>query len=47
MKKKQISTTILGVTEKIIRRELEAEQKRWPPFCNGIFHQPKRPKNKK
>ena len=45
MRKKQIPAAILSITEKVIRREVELEQKPRPRFCSSLFHQPKRPKD--
>lgn len=46
MNNDQTSGRILGFAEKIVRKEVEANEKQWPPFCSGIFHQLKRPKAK-
>lgn len=44
MRKKKVSAAVLSITEKVIRREVGSTQKFGPPYCSGIFHQPKRPK---
>lgn len=44
MEKNNLKRSILKVVEKIIRVEVEKNDSYWPPLCNGIYHQPKRPK---
>lgn len=44
MKKDEIKKNVLGLTEKVIREKINKKDI-WPPYCNGIFHQPRRPKN--
>ncbi len=40
---KKINKSVLKFMERVVRYEVE---QRWPPICFGIFHQPKRPKQK-
>lgn len=42
MKKNYVTVLALRLTEKTLRKNIESDN--WPPYCNGIFHQPKRPK---
>lgn len=41
--KKTMKEIALKLTEKALRSKAEQEYGGWPPYCNGIFHQPKRP----
>lgn len=43
MKKRNITVTALKFTEKALRGKVRNDYDQWPPYCNGIFHQPKRP----
>ena len=47
MKMKKVNKKILKVVERVVRHEVEQKRKTWPPFCTGIFHQPKRPVSQK
>lgn len=40
---KQVNKKVLEVVERVVRYEVAQKSKTWPPFCTGIFHQPKRP----
>lgn len=42
MKKNYVVVIVLRLTEKTLRKNAKSNE--WPPYCNGIFHQPKRPK---
>lgn len=44
--KEKISVRTLRVVERIVRNKAEKVMDGDPPFCFGIFHQPKRPKRK-
>lgn len=44
--KKKCTTIVLKLTEKILREKVKKEYDGWPPYCNGIFYQPKRPVKK-
>jgi cyclic lactone autoinducer peptide len=44
--KKIFSKKFLKVLEQIARKELEFSDVNKPPYCTGIFHQPKRPRKK-
>ena len=46
MMKKKIKESILKAIGKAVEVETNVLQKDWPPYCNGILHQPKRPKKK-
>ena len=46
MKKEKIGKQVLKLVEKVARTEVERNIYDWPPICIGIYHQPKRPKNK-
>lgn len=35
---------VLGMTAKIVEKEVQKLRDQWPPTCMGILHQPKRPK---
>lgn len=37
----------LGLVERVIRNNAVREIDNFPPFCSGIFHQPKRPNSMK
>lgn len=41
---KKIKKNLLKIVERITRIEVEKNLHAWPPFCSGIYHQPKRPK---
>ena len=45
-KSKKVSKKALKVVERIVRNEAEKVMDGDPPYCLGIFHQPKRPKRK-
>lgn len=40
----KINSTALKVIKKITEVSVEKNFDEWPPFCVGIYHQPKRPK---
>lgn len=42
MKKNYVAVIVSRLTEKTLRKNAKSNE--WPPYCNGIFHQPKRPK---
>jgi len=42
-----IGKQVLKLVEKVARNEVEKNEYSWPPVCIGIYHQPKRPRNKK
>ncbi len=44
MKKSSWKRTVLMMVEKVTRLEVEKNASKWPPLCNGIYHQPKRPR---
>lgn len=47
MKKgEKISKNVLKVVERIVRNEAKNVMDGDPPYCLGIYHQPKRPKHK-
>ena len=35
---------VLKLVERVARVKVEENSFRWPPFCTGFLHQPKRPK---
>lgn len=41
---KKVGKSLLKVIERVTRVEVEKISYTWPPFCSGIYHQPKRPK---
>ncbi|MHC6181032.1 cyclic lactone autoinducer peptide [Clostridium sp. JNZ X4-2] len=41
---KKINKNLLKIVERITRIEVQKNSDEWPPFCSGIYHQPKRPK---
>ena len=43
MEKNNWKRTVLVMIEKVTRQEVEKNASKWPPLCNGIYHQPKRP----
>ncbi|HHV09735.1 MAG TPA: cyclic lactone autoinducer peptide [Clostridiales bacterium] len=43
----KIGKQVLKLVEKVARNEVEKNAYSWPPVCIGIYHQPKRPGNKK
>ncbi|PXV93813.1 cyclic lactone autoinducer peptide [Lachnotalea glycerini] len=45
MMNKKMNKGLLKVVERITRIELDKNSSKRPPFCAGIYHQPKRPKN--
>lgn len=42
---RKVNTRLLRVVERVARTKV-ANGLPWPPFCAGIYHQPKRPKIK-
>ena len=47
MKKgEKVSKKVLKVVERIVRNEVDNFIGGEPPYCLGIYHQPKRPKRK-
>lgn len=44
---KKINKKVLQVIERIARNEAARDMDNFPPFCCGIWHQPKRMKKKK
>lgn len=40
---KKINKKVLKAVERVTRQEVVRGIDDWPPFCLGIFHQPKRP----
>lgn len=40
---KKINKKLLKAVEHVTRKEVEKNTGGKPPFCSGIFHQPKRP----
>ena len=44
-KEHKVSKKVLHIVERIARTKV-ANGLPWPPFCMGIYHQPKRPKTK-
>lgn len=45
-KSEKVSKKVLKVVERIVRNEAENIMYGDPPYCLGIYHQPKRPKRK-
>ncbi|MCD7709405.1 MAG: cyclic lactone autoinducer peptide [Clostridiales bacterium] len=43
---KDVSKTVLKVTERMARKEAASSSEAFPPVCAGILHQPKRPQQK-
>jgi cyclic lactone autoinducer peptide len=43
----KINKKVLGVIAQVARNEIRNNVNSTFPFCNGIFHQPKRPVKKK
>lgn len=40
-----LKMTALKMVERVAREQVKVNASGWPPpFCTGIFHQPKRPK---
>ncbi len=46
-KSEMVSKKVLKVVERIVRNKAENVMGGEPPYCLGIYHQPKRPKRKK
>lgn len=44
---KKVNKKVLQAVERLTRHEVEKMTAIWPPFCAGIYHQPKRPVQKK
>ncbi len=44
---KKLDRKILKIVERVARNEVSKNVNSTFPFCNGIFHQPKRPVKKK
>lgn len=42
---KKIQRGMLKLTQKVAGIEIAGDLKNWPPYCSGIFHQPRRPEN--
>ncbi|MCY6958483.1 AgrD family cyclic lactone autoinducer peptide [Clostridium brassicae] len=40
---KKVNKYLLKIVERITRVEVDKNSRTWPPFCSGIYHQPKRP----
>ena len=45
-KSEKVSKKVLKVVERIVRNKAENVMDGDPPYCLGIYHQPKRPKRK-
>lgn len=43
---KKVNQTLLKITERVVRVEVDKEKKVWPPICATLLHQPKRPTTK-
>lgn len=42
---RKANVKLLQAVEKVVRRKV-VNGLPWPPYCMGIYHQPKRPKKK-
>ncbi len=43
MSYEKLKTKVLVNLKNTLEKNVEREKVRWPPICNGIVHQPKRP----
>ena len=39
----EVKKGVLQLVGKILQIQVEKDQKKWPPQCCGILHQPRRP----
>ncbi len=46
MKNEKVSRLLLKLVEGVVRNEVDINLHDWPPKCIGIYHQPKRPKER-
>ena len=44
--KSKMESKAIAVLSAIVESEVQKNSREWPPLCAGIFHQPKRPKQK-
>lgn len=43
---KEVNKHVLKAVKKITEVEVKRSGRRWPPYCTGFLHQPKRPEQK-
>lgn len=43
---KELEKKVLKLVKGVTQSEVERYNRRWPPYCTGIYHQPKRPLKK-
>lgn len=45
-KQSRAKETFLKCAQKVAEREVISNVSHWSPFCGGVIHQPKRPKDR-